>query len=412
MGYISLLKNRQKDGDVDMGRKRIVFAMIEAGGGHKAPAVAIAEGLAELYETRYEIKIMDFMKETGCINLDRKHKETWNFFLAHPVLCRLSHRISDIAGILFRTGLKRIYLHSFYEYVYSFLKLYKPAIIFSTHPFNTIAIDYVRKKYNINVLLVNFLTELFDLTSLWVLKGVDSYIVTTQEAKDKLVRRGVPENKLRVFNYPVRKQFFERSQSKQQIAGKLSLDVFKKTLFISFGGQGREDPRRFIDAIVRERLPLNVVVITGKNKSLYTDLNEKYSHHAGMPNIVILGFAENIGEIMEISDICFIKPGPSTLMEEITLQKPIILYKAVQISEIANISFVLHKKIGFYAGENVKHFIDSLKNLLNDTYVEKIMENYKSLKIKNGAYDIAQFIANISEKSDSDFSESFHRVLK
>ena len=54
--------------------------MIEAGGGHKTPALAVVEALEELFPDKYQIKVLDFMKDLGCTGLDDAHKkimESW-----------------------------------------------------------------------------------------------------------------------------------------------------------------------------------------------------------------------------------------------------------------------------------------------------------------------------------------------
>ena len=47
--------------------------MIEAGGGHKTPAVAVVEALEENFPGKYEIRVLDFMKDLGCTDLDEAH---------------------------------------------------------------------------------------------------------------------------------------------------------------------------------------------------------------------------------------------------------------------------------------------------------------------------------------------------
>ena len=66
-----------------MARKKIHFAMIEAGGGHKTPAVAVVEAMEELYPGKYDIKLLDFMRDLGCTDLDEAHKKVWKYALVN-----------------------------------------------------------------------------------------------------------------------------------------------------------------------------------------------------------------------------------------------------------------------------------------------------------------------------------------
>ncbi len=394
MNTSPLIQSLMKQEKLNEQRKKIVFAMIEAGEGHKSPALAIKEALEHISNSRYDIVIADFMRDTGCTSLDAFHKKTWNYLLAHPPICKTVHRIADLSGPVFRTLLK-IYGASFYEYVLRFLEIYKPNLIFSTHPFNTIAIEHVRKKYGIQVTLINYLTELFDVWSLWVLKGVDYYIVSSEESRKKLIFRGIPENKLFVFDYPIKLDFFNIPSSKEQIGEDLGVDPSKKTLLISFGGQGCWKPDKFIDALAENDVPLNVIVVTGKNKSIHSNLSERYKNYRGNLNLIILGYVNHMNKLIYVADFCFIKPGPSTTMEAVVLKKPILFSKSVHLGENSNISFILKHGLGFYVGDNVKKFLNVIHSFISGSYTDSIHVNYDNIKTNNGSFDIARFIMDI-----------------
>jgi 1,2-diacylglycerol 3-beta-galactosyltransferase len=383
------------------GKDKIVFAMIEAGGGHRSPALAVNEALHTLYGGSYDVLLVDFMKQLGCIELDNKHKETWKYFLSHPFICKSSQVIADLAGPLYRAGLKQIYLFPFYSYVLQFLIQHKPSVIFSTHYFNTFAVDFVRKKFGIKVTLINYLTELFDVSSPWVIKGVDYYIVSSEEAKKKLLLRGIPGDKLKVFGYPVRPSFFTIERSKEEIARGLGVDPGKKTLLMSFGREGVGNIDRFIDALARKDLPLNLVVNTGQNESLLNHLKEKYGPLRGRSKLTvsILGYTDRMNELIHLSDFVFIKPGPSTTMETVWLKKPILFYKSAQMSESPNKRFVTDNGIGYYVGDNVKKFVKTVESLVRGRAGAEVARRYDSLKVENGAYDIARFVAETAGRS-------------
>ena len=81
-----------------MAGKKIHFAMIEAGGGHKMPALAVVEALEELFPGKYRIKVLDFMKDLGCTDLDEAHKKLWKYLLKHPELTKSIQTFDFITG--------------------------------------------------------------------------------------------------------------------------------------------------------------------------------------------------------------------------------------------------------------------------------------------------------------------------
>jgi len=171
-----------------MAKKRIAFAMIEAGGGHKMPALAVFESLKRLYPGKYEMTVLDFVKDLGCVDLDQVHKSTWKYLLTHPSLTKGIQTFDFITGPV-NMSIYKLAIAPFYPYVQRYLRKEKPDLIFSTHYFNTMAVSHVRRAYGLDTVLVNFLSEIFDFDSYWYLKNVDHYIVTSEQAADKLLRR-------------------------------------------------------------------------------------------------------------------------------------------------------------------------------------------------------------------------------
>jgi processive 1,2-diacylglycerol beta-glucosyltransferase len=386
----------KSSGTQDTMKRKILFAMIEAGGGHKSPALAVREAVQELGGGRYRLLMADFMKDTGCETLDEQHKESWNYLLDHPILCKTGHRLADFAGPVFRTGVK-LYLMPFYECVRSFLLSEQPDLVFSIHYFNSMAIDLVRRWYNIPVTLINYHTELFDTSSLWVIKGVDYYLVSSEEARKKLIMRGIPRGKLYTFHYPVQQAFYRIQTTRERIARQVGADPGRKTVLISFGGQGYGNIGKFIEAVTEERLPLNIIVVAGKNEAMRSRLERQFSGAGGGQKVIVLGFVTNMHELMHLADVCFIKPGPSTTMEAVALRKPILFYKSAQISENGNIHFALKQGIGFYVGDNQRRFAQLMEECVNGDLLRQVANRYRTMDIRNGARDIARFLMNILE---------------
>ena len=397
MESVSLNDTFKEKSPLDTAKKKIIFAMIEAGGGHKSPAEAVHGALSALYPDRYTLLLLDFMKSTGCTSLDLKHKESWNFLLAHPFLCRSGEIVSDLAGPVFRLGL-RYYLAPFYSYAYRFVAWQRPDLIFSTHPFNSLALDHVRKKYDLRFTLLTYLTELFNASSLWTLKGSDYFLVPTREVKQKLARRGIAEERLKVFDFPLRSQFIIHKESEEEVIRSLRLEKGKKVLLMSLGGEGSVDLSSFIDVLVENRVPLNVIAVTGKNNSLKKTLGARYKSLRGCVTLRVLGYTEHMNDLMGAADFCFIKPGPSTTMEALALQKPLIFSRPVHQGERSNIRYAVKHGIGFFAGHSPRLFLRAVNALMDDSTALSIRNRYSTISVSNGAEEIARFIVRIVEE--------------
>ncbi len=376
-----------------MARKRITFAMIEAGGGHKMPALAVFESLNRLYPGKYEMTVLDFMKDLGCVDLDQVHKSTWKYLLTHPSLTKSIQTFDFIVGPV-NMQIYKLGITAFYPYVLRYLRKEKPDLIFSTHYFNTMAVSHVRKAHGLDTVLVNFLSEIFDFDSYWYLKNVDHYIVTSEEAAHKLLRRRFPKGKLQIFPYPVRPSFFRIRHDRDEILGELGLPPSRRTLLVTLGseGIGAISTVRLLSSLVRQDLPVNVVVVTGNNARLKRQLEVEFGEAKGATRIVPLGFATNMNELINAADLCFIKPGPATTWEVMSLRKPILFAASAQLSENPNIRYAVRNKVGHYVGVSPQRFVRRVRGFLPAAALARVQRHYQRLALKNGADDIARFL--------------------
>jgi len=379
-----------------MAKKRIAFAMIEAGGGHKMPALAVYESLNRLYPGKYEMTVLDFMKDLGCVDLDQVHKSTWKYLLTHPSLTKGIQTFDFITGPV-NMQIYKLAIAAFYPYVQRFLRKEKPDLIFSTHYFNTLAVARVRKTYGLDTVLVNFLSEIFDFDSYWYLKNVDHYIVTSEAAERKLLRRRFAKSKLHVFPYPVRRSFFRIRDGREKTLGNLGLEPARKTLLVTMGseGLGAMSTVRLLASLVRRDLSLNVVVVTGKNARLKRQLEVEFGENGGATRVVPLGFSSHMNELINAADFCFIKPGPATTWEVLSLRKPILFAASAQLSENPNIRYAVRHRVGYYVGVSPKRFVRRVRELMNEAVLAQVQRSYDRLGLKNGADDIARYINGV-----------------
>lgn len=370
--------------------------MIEAGGGHKTPALAVKEALEEIIPGKYEIKVLDFMKDLGCTNLDEAHKKLWKYLLNHPELTKSIQTFDFITGPV-NIRIYKLFLDRVAKYVMRYLYDEKPDLVFSTHYFNTMSIAHIRKTFDIGPILVNYLTEIFDFDSYWYLKNVDHYIVASEQAEKKLLKKKFPRDKLHVFPYPVRRSFFDIERDRKEVLRSLGLDNGRKTLLVTLGSEGIGSIHRMIETLVKKRFPLNVIAVAGKNEQLRRQLEQDFGSSDRETRVVALGFQERINELIHASDFCFIKPGPATTWEVLSMKKPIIFFESAQLSENPNIKFVVQNRLGYYAGNMPRKLSQIVDWFLGGYGLEECRRAYQEIRIENGSTRIARFLDRILE---------------
>ena len=67
---------------------------------------------------------------------------------------------------------------------------------------------------------------------------IEAVIVATKEAKEYLINQGMPKNRIKIKSFLLTKSFSKRSKKPEEILSELSLDISRKTLLATSGGQG------------------------------------------------------------------------------------------------------------------------------------------------------------------------------
>lgn len=381
--------------------KKIIFASHDAGGGHRAPAEAIQKALIELYPGKYETAVYDFIETVGCKTLAEHSKKAWDKMLAMPLLNKIGIVLLELFPFVIRVYYN-LYLKPFFPLLEKYLNENKVDCIFSTHFFNSYALSLLQKKNKINFPVFQFIAEIYDVSVIWVFGNSFPYIICSEKAKKLLIKRKIKEELIHVFPYPIRPHFTEINRSRNEIKRSIGINNLLPTLLISFGAQGVGNIEKFIDILVKNKLKMNIIVVTGKNKKLYQRLKKQYRNNRnGFPSIIILGFVTNMNEVIFASDFCFIKPGPATTMECLSLGKPVIFYLSATFSELTNVNFAVKKKVGFYAMDNEYLFLKYVKKLLDEKYYNSIIKNTKYFSCADGAYRIAKFLDSYLSKNNS-----------
>src|SRR5205814_7116521 len=89
------------------------------------------------------------------------------------------------------------------------------------------------------------------------------------------------------------------------------------------GGDGAGGLQDVTRAISRARLPVQLLIITGRNRRLYAYLQRtKQSFHVP---VRVFGFVQNMPEMMRASDVIIIKAWPGTITEALACDLPVIL---------------------------------------------------------------------------------------
>ncbi len=374
-------------------KKKILITMVEAGAGHKMPALAIRDAIEMLYPGRFTIDVVDFMKVSGALGDDTTMKNVWDYALARPLLARIVYHAMEIIRVNTRT-LVSIMLAQAKKKCREYIKNYNPDILVATQFFCVPLISMARDALHLPVKTVGFVTDPFCGYSLWADRGADHLIISSERGRQMLIKRKIRPERITILPFPVNCKFFNITRSKDEISKEYSINPSYKTILATAGGQGISNMGNFVKKIYKKSLPFNVITVCGKNEKLKRELEELKQKVKSITNLIPVGFVTNMNELLSISDLNVAKAGASTTFEALFMQNPIIFTHYAAPPEKPNIDFCLENKVGWYApGE--KEFFRVIDKILNTGILEEYKNNLKSLSLHSGSDDIAEFIVKL-----------------
>lgn len=373
---------------------KILMPMLEAGAGHKMPANAVKDAIEEQYPGKYQIDVIDFVKEIGELKTDKFFKEFWDFSLAHPIFAR----ITFIIGQLFHP-ITRLYLPLFFPRVIrklqSYLEKYKPDLIFATHYFALQASRIARDRIKIPAKVVGFITDPFQAYSWWREREADYILVASEKAKKKACGLWwIKKDKVKVFDFPINNKFFNIKRSSKAIQKEYSIDTSMTTILTSAGGQGIGKISCYVEDMYRKGMPFNILSVCGRNDELKSYYEKLIKSTKSKTNLIPLGYVSNMNELLSISDLCIAKAGASTTFEALHMKAPLIFTDWANQAEKPNIDYTVENQVGWYT-PNDRIFWRVIDEILNTDILSGHRKRIENMKLKSGATDIGKFLIDL-----------------
>jgi 1,2-diacylglycerol 3-beta-galactosyltransferase len=373
-------------------RPWILFATIAAGGGHVAVARAMAEAIEHHYPGRFELRVSDYMKEVGVkevASLDKMHKDVWRFMLRYPILARTSQRVMD-AFPRATIAVQRRLVRGFARAAADELKHDPPLLVFSNHGLMTAGLAQAKHVGGLEVPVLSFANELVGICSYWADPRADRIIVPSEEARRDLTRFGVPESKLSYvgFGYPVRQDFLH-APPRTRARTHLGLED-RFTCLVSSGGEGvGRNQRELVGALMSSDVPLQVVVIAGRNEGLKKELRTLAT---GKNVLKIEGYVEDMATYLAASDVFVGKAGPASVYEAIVVGRPALVTGYAGLNEVGVARLVEERGLGHYV-RTPKELLEEVRRYaLEPALLDEVARRCRALDPASATERLAHYV--------------------
>lgn len=385
--------------------KRVLLLISDTGGGHRSAAEAIVAGLDEVdtgphgESFTFEHRIEDVAAHCNfpLSQLGPAYSAALRF--APPLYGALFHATNGRRR--FRSVIK-LCEPLYRERLRSLFKSYKPDVIVSVHPLlNHAALRARADAHMMHIPVITVVTDLGRVHEGWLVPEVDAVVVPAREVYVRAIEKGIPPRRIYHLGHPVHPRFEDVSDTKAQLRHQLGLPADKTIALLMAGGEGGGKLLPTTLALAKSKLPLHMVVVTARNTALRAKLEELAP---SLPTpMTILGYCDNIPELMRAADLLVSKAGPGAIAEASLAEVPVVVYDFIPGQEYGNLKYVENNGIGVVAlnGNDVVRRVRSIVG--NVERMQTMRDCQASVAPRGSSRRIAELIANIAfgELSDA-----------
>jgi 1,2-diacylglycerol 3-beta-galactosyltransferase len=325
------------------GAPRVLILFSDTGGGHRAAARALTNALKQLDPT-CQVMVADPLISQGPAVVRRLAS------LYSPVI----QRSRAAWGAVYHSSntkptfaaIRAVFGPGVRKKIVELIADHDPDVILSVHPLlNQISYQAIQRSGRPRGLMT-VITDLVDFHRGWTFSRADLVIAPTEVARKVAIRRRVPPDRVKLLGLPVDMRFRPPAPGeKQALRRRFGLDEARFTVLVMGGAAGVGGLLNQVRVLGWEPHQWQVVAVCGRNEKLRRRLARL---RFATPTLV-LGFVDNMPEMMRACDVVVTKAGPGAITEALATGLPLIITGFLPGQESPNVDFVVESGVGLYA---------------------------------------------------------------
>ncbi|MFO0861650.1 MAG: glycosyltransferase [Phycisphaerales bacterium] len=318
--------------------KRILVLSAAVGAGHLRAAEAVEKALRGL-DPRASVKTVDMLTLTNALYRRVYAKAYLDLVNRAPHLLGYFYDKTDKAGPRDGTAdrlqqlIDRINVRGFTDLLSS-----EPwDVVVNTHFLSAGLLARLRRKKRTAQRHVTVVTD-FDAHAFWDNQPCDRYYVATEETRQTLGSRGIPEADIRVTGIPIDPVFAEQ-KDRASLLKKHGLRGDRPIVLMLAGGFGVGPIEKLLAGLLRAETGLEVIAVAGRNAALKQKLERTPvpRHHC----LHVLGFTREMDELLVVADAVVTKPGGLTTSEALARGVAMVIVNPIPGQEARNSDYLL-----------------------------------------------------------------------
>lgn len=337
-------------------KKSILLLYISEVSGHHSATLAI-EGAIKGFNShpevlningfRYVFPIIEYIVNYIYMKIIKRFPSFWGYLYDNP---SIANKISGLKDFI--NGRKK-------DKIKDLIESNNCKVVICSQAFPCGIVAEYKKSYPNDIKLIAVVTDFLP-HSYWIYDEIDFYIVGSQEAKNTLIKKGVKEEKIKLFGIPIDPKFSKRLD-KNTVAQELKITLDRVVILIMGGGRGIGPIKKLISILDRSTINAHLLIVAGANRRLWHWLEKRKFNKS----VFIYGFIDYIDKLMEVADILVTKPGGITTAEAISKNLPMLIVNAIPGQEKNNTDFLLSQGAAEKV-DNIEEAVKRIEFLLNN----------------------------------------------
>jgi processive 1,2-diacylglycerol beta-glucosyltransferase len=232
-----------------------------------------------------------------------------------------------------RSMMDRINLQPLTKFILEF----QPHRVVCTHFLPAGLVAYLMEKQQLDTHL-SIVTTDYDFHSQWLSRLFNRYFVATDQTQAHLVALGIPEERVTVSGIPV-DPVYGAPVERAAVLAKYRLDDQRPILVFSAGAVGGGPVRATVEQLMLLRHAAQCIVICGRNAELRREIEALTVSQA--EKFRILGFTDDMSNLMRIATLFIGKPGGLTASEAMAAGVPMVISSPIPGQEERNSDYLL-----------------------------------------------------------------------
>lgn len=222
------------------------------------------------------------------------------------------------------------------------IKKFNPDITICTHFLPAEILSHLIKHGQVDTQLSSTITDYYA-HAMWLSRLIHHYFVANEESRIQLENIGFPPECITVSGIPI-DPVFSQPKDRDVLRAKQGLRNDRPLLLVSAGALGVSSAERIVEVLSDLEVPVQIVVICGKNEKLRQTVLDQLSRRpekAAHLDFKVLGYTTEMDEWMKSSDLYIGKPGGLTTAEAMSCGLPMVIYQPIPGQEERNSDFLL-----------------------------------------------------------------------